>query len=103
MLRTFLQSALLLCLLGGAALGQAVAPVPSDLPGSRRSGFATPELAPAEPKAPPAPSIATPAPAAPPATPPLSTAPIFVLRRIVIEGNTILDQPALDAVAAPYV
>src|SRR5690349_5857202 len=96
-----LQSSILLCLLAGGALAQGLAPPPTDLLGPRRSGVAAPELPAIEPKAPPQPRIAAPAP--PAAATQLSTAPIFVLRQVRFQGNTVLDQPSLDAVAAPFV
>jgi len=34
---------------------------------------------------------------------PLSSAPIFVLRMIKVEGNTALDEPSIDKITAPYI
>jgi len=39
---------------------------------------------------------------APPQAAPLDTVPRFTLRGLRVEGNTVLDPPAIDAVAAPY-
>ncbi|MGC2412827.1 MAG: ShlB/FhaC/HecB family hemolysin secretion/activation protein [Stellaceae bacterium] len=101
MSRLFFQSLVLLCICSAGALAQSIVPGQSDLAGPRRSGAAV-QLPQIEPKPPPQPSIAAPAPAAPQGSP-LSSAPIFVLRKIALEGNTALDEPSIGAAAAPYI
>ncbi len=102
MSRLFFQSLVLLGICSAGALAQSIVPGQSDLLGQRRGGAAV-QLPQIEPKQPPQPSIAAPAPAAPQGSPPLSSAPIFVLRKLTLEGNTALDEPSIDAVAAPYI
>jgi hemolysin activation/secretion protein len=102
MLRWLFQFIVLLAIGSGGALAQSTEPAQTDLLGPRRSG-AAPELPPIEPKPPPQPSVTAPAPALPPKAPPLSSAPIFVLRAIKVEGNTALDDPSIQNVAAPYI
>jgi len=100
MLRWFFQFIVLLAICGGGALAQSTAPAQTDLLGPRRTGGA-PELPQIEPKPPPEASVTAPAPL-PQKSLPLSSAPIFVLRAIKVEGNTALDDPAIQEVIAPY-
>lgn len=102
MSRLFFQSLVLLGICSGGALAQSIVPGQSDLAGPRHSGAAA-ELPQIEPKAPPQPSITAPAPAAPQGSQPLSSAPVFVMRRITLEGNTAIDQASIDAAAAAYI
>jgi hemolysin activation/secretion protein len=98
--RIVLLSALLLCASPADVLAQSISPGQPDLSPRRGSG-AAPELPRLEPAAPP-PSDVAPAPAAA-ASKPLSTAPIFVLRGVKIEGNTVLDQAAIDKIVVPHI
>ncbi len=102
MSRLLFQSLVLLGIFSGGALAQSIAPGQSDLAGPRGGGAAAalPQL---EPKPPPQPSITAPAPAAPQGAQPLSSAPVFVLRKITLEGNTALDAASIDAVSARYI
>jgi hemolysin activation/secretion protein len=94
--------AILLCWLCPATvLAQALAPNPTDFLAPRRGPGAAPELPQIEPAAPPQPEIA--APATSPPQQRLSTAPLFVLRGVRINGNTVLDQRSIDAVADSYI
>jgi hemolysin activation/secretion protein len=102
MSRLFFQSLVLLGICSGGALAQSIVPGQSDLLGQRRGGAAA-ELPQIEPKEPPQPSITAPAPAAPQGSLPLSSAPVFVMRRITLEGNTAIDQASIDAAAAAYI
>lgn len=102
MSRLLLQSLVLLGIFGGSALAESIAPGQSDLAGPRGGGAAA-ALPQIEPKPPPTPSITAPAPAAPQGAQPLSSAPVFVLRKITLEGNTALDATAIDAVSARYI
>ena len=102
MLRWFFQFIVLLAICSGGALAQSTEPAQTDLLGPRRSGGA-PELPPIEPKPPPQPGVTAPTPPLPPKAPPLSSAPIFVLRAIKVEGNTALDDPSIQKIAAPYI
>ena len=77
------------------------AQVPADMTPRRGSG-AAPELPRIEPAAPPQ-SSGIGAPATTASGRPLSTAPIFLLRHVEIDGNTVLDAAAIDAVVAPYI
>jgi hemolysin activation/secretion protein len=107
------------CLLAaaGAAAAESVSPAqpepgpavsidapatPEPLP-SRRGG-AAPQLPEPQRTVPPATELSLPAtsPPAAAAGQPLEQAPRFVLRGIRIEGNTVLDQASIDAIAAPY-
>jgi len=71
---------------------------PPPLP-ARRGGADQP-LPPVSPTSAPNSTLTNP-PALPP-VPKLSDAPRFLLRDVVVEGNTVLDPAALDAVIAPY-
>ena len=103
MSRLLFQSIVLLGVCGGGAFAQSVVPGQSDLLGPRPGGGAVQERPPVEPKAPPQPSITAPeAPAAREAAA-LSSAPVFVLRVLRVEGNTALDEAAIGAVTARYV
>jgi hemolysin activation/secretion protein len=102
MLWLFFQVVVLLGICGGGAFAQSIVPGQTDLLGPRRGG-AAPEMPQIEPKQPPQPRITAPAPPPPREAPPLSSAPVFVLRVIKVEGNTALDQPSIDKVAAPYI
>jgi hemolysin activation/secretion protein len=100
--RIVVLSALLLCAWPAAVLGQSLPPGQPDLT-PRRGSDAAPELPRLEPTLPP-PSTVGPAPAARSApNKPLSTAPIFVLRGIKLEGNTVLGQAAIDKIVAPHI
>jgi hemolysin activation/secretion protein len=83
------------------AAAQSPVPGAGDLLGPRRGSGAAPELPRIEPAAPPQPGIAAPAPSAP--TQPLSAAPIFVLRGVRIEGNSVLDDAAIGDIVAPHI
>jgi len=102
MSRLLFQSVVLLGIFSGGALAQSIAPGQSDLAGPRGGGAAA-ALPRIEPKPPPQPSITAPAPAAPQGAQPLSSAPVFVLRKITLEGNTALDAASIDAVSARYI
>ena len=82
-----------------AVSGTAAVPLPS------RRGGAAPQLPEPQPAAPAATELSPPAAPAPPpaAAQPLQEAPRFVLRGIRVEGNTVLDQGAIDAIARPYI
>ena len=61
-----------------------------------------PEIAPAAPS--PAPGVGVPAvPPPAPAAPALREAPLFVLRDVDIEGNTVIDPAAIRQVVEPYI
>jgi hemolysin activation/secretion protein len=82
-----------------AALAQSSLPTGSELLApSRGGGTALPHI---EPGAPPSTGVAAPAAAQPPAR--LSAAPLFVLRGVKVVGNSVLDQPAIDRVVAPFI
>jgi hemolysin activation/secretion protein len=100
MLRRFFQFIVLLAIGSGGALAES--PAQPDLLTPRRGGGA-PELPQIELKSPPQAGITAPAPPLPQKTLPLSSAPIFVLRAIKVEGNTALDDPAIHEVAAPFI
>ena len=96
----FLVLVLWVALFDGAA-AQSPVPGAGDLLGPRRGSGAAPELPSVEPAAPPQPGIAAPAAAAPARK--LSEAPIFVLRGVKIEGNSVLDDAAIREVVAPHI
>jgi hemolysin activation/secretion protein len=81
-----------------------VAPFGSNAPAlSEPHGGAVAPLPAIAPTAPPASEVEqqAPRPAAPASTP-LDSAPRFVLRGYHVDGNTVLDNAAIDAVFAPY-
>jgi len=102
MVRWFFQFIVLLAICSGGALAQSIEPAQTDLLAPRRSGGA-PQLPQIEPKPPPQTGTTTTAPAPAQKTQALSSAPIFVLRAVKVEGNTALDDPAIDQVIAPYI
>jgi hemolysin activation/secretion protein len=85
-------------------LAQSAAPFGSNAPAlSEPHGGAVAPLPAIAPIAPPASQVEKEAP--PPAAPsptPLDSAPRFVLRGYHVDGNTVLDNAAIDAVFAPY-
>src|SRR5439155_13086181 len=78
-------------------------PVRTDQLDLRRGTGAAPELPQIEPKPLPRPSITAPVPAPAQGGAPLSTAPIFVLRALRIEGNSTLDERLIQDIIAPYI
>ena len=103
MIGLFAKLAVFLVICAGGALAQSVAPVRTDQLDLRRGTGGAPELREIEPKPPPQPSITAPVPAPEQAGAPLSTAPIFVLRAIRIEGNSTLDERLIQDIIAPYI
>jgi len=103
MSRFLFQSIVLLGICGGGALAQSIVPGQTDLVSPHPSGSVAPALPQIEPKPPPQPSVTAPAPPAAQQALPLSSAPIFVLRMIKVEGNTALDEPSIDKITAPYI
>jgi len=103
MSRFLFQSIVLLGICGGGALAQSIVPGQTDLVAPRPSGGVAPALPQIEPKPPPQPSVTAPAPPAAQQALPLSTAPIFVLRVIKVEGNTALDEPSIEKITAAYI
>ena len=95
-----LRSALPLLLMAGVAAAQSLPPGPGDLVGQRRGSGAAPALPAIAPAAAPQPTLTAPPP--PAAGQKLSTAPAFVLRAVRVEGNTVLDQPAIDQIIGPH-
>src|SRR5690348_3879167 len=95
-----LRSALLLLLMAGAAAAQSLPPGPGDLLAPRRGSGAAPALPSVEPAPAPQPNLTAPPP--PAAGQKLSTAPAFVLRAVRVEGNTVIDEPAIDKIVHPY-
>jgi hemolysin activation/secretion protein len=102
MLGRLFQFLILFAVCSGGALAQSTAPAQTDLLGPRRDGAAQ-ELPQIEPKPPVQSGITAPPPPPPTKAMPLSSAPIFVLRAIKVEGNTALDDRAIREVAAPYI
>jgi hemolysin activation/secretion protein len=96
----FLVLVLWVALFDGAA-AQSPVPGAGDLLGPRRGSGAAPELPSVEPAPPPQPGIVAPSTAAP--APKLSEAPIFVLRGVKIEGNSVLDDAAIREIVAPHI
>jgi len=102
------RSLVIALVLSTAALAGAAAQAPPPPPGQtdlldlRRGSGAAPELPRIEPARPPQPSIAAPAIAAPPERP-LSAAPIFMLRGVRIEGNSVLDEASIRDAVTPYI
>jgi hemolysin activation/secretion protein len=92
---------LLVALVSSVAL-LAEAGAQTDPLGPRRGSGAAPELPSIEPAPPPRPGIAVPPPPAAPAQA-LSQAPVFVLRSVKIEGNTVLDETSVREAVAPHV
>src|SRR5439155_23567904 len=103
MSRFLFQSVVLLGICGGGALAQSIVPGQTDLVAPRATGGVAPALPRIEPKPTPQPSVTAPAPPAAQQALPLSTAPIFVLRVIKVEGNTALDEPSIEKIAAPFI
>jgi hemolysin activation/secretion protein len=104
MLRTFVQSCVLLVFCAGTAVAEQAIP-PPPVPNPLHGGAAL-SLSPIEPKSPASPEVVAPVPqpseAARAAEQPLSAAPVFVLRGVTVVGNSVLDGPAIDAISAPY-
>jgi hemolysin activation/secretion protein len=80
-----------------------VLPPPEAAPGrGGGAGGAIPALPEIAPAPPPQPGPELPPGPVQPAPTPLSKAPRFVLRDVKIEGNTVLDEPAIREIVAPY-
>jgi hemolysin activation/secretion protein len=93
---------LTLCWLSDAALAESVIPPGQQELQPQRGGGASPPLPPFEPKSPPQSTVGGQTPGPPPAQQALSTTPVFVLRAIKLEGNTVLDQVSIDNIVGPY-
>src|SRR5712672_2671581 len=103
MYRFYGQLPVFLVICAGSALAQAVVPARTDLWDLRRGTGAAPELPEIAPQPVPKPSITTPAPAPAESGAPLSTAPLFELRAIKIEGKSTLDERLIQDVVAPFI